>query len=129
MSDKKNLSVFSYHSSLITHHFLFRWLRGGRRTRLRRRIRVRVVGRSRARRRVGLLLIRRLDALSEFLDFGVGARDRRFEVCAAAFEQFELLLYARALALKALLDRVAHSRRVRSEEHTSELQSRQYLVC
>src|SRR3712207_8977867 len=38
-------------------------------------------------------------------------------------------LYEEALVDRDLSERMAAARRVRSEEHTSELQSRQYLVC
>src|SRR3712207_8529343 len=36
---------------------------------------------------------------------------------------------ARAKLLPSQIERLADERQVRSEEHTSELQSRQYLVC
>src|SRR5258707_3591910 len=37
--------------------------------------------------------------------------------------------HARVVALRQLHDEVVRRRGLRSEEHTSELQSRQYLVC
>src|SRR5215218_5931509 len=63
----------------------------------------------------GLLLLRgvgRVYALAQALDFGVGRSDRGFEPRVARGQKFELLLYARALALQLLRDGVAHGRRV-----------------
>src|SRR3712207_7851665 len=41
----------------------------------------------------------------------------------------ELFMHQRCPVLECLLDVRHHAHRLRSEEHTSELQSRQYLVC
>src|SRR5947209_16397603 len=52
------------------------------------------------------------------------------EVLGALYDQVELLLaVAHRLQRRALLLDVGGAAHPRSEEHTSELQSRQYLVC
>src|SRR5205085_6306351 len=121
MRDERNAVI--HPPSLRPHPLVQRWLRRRRsRTGLRSRRRVRVCSRRGARSRVGLLLVRGLDALAQSLDLRVGGGDRGFEVRVACGEQFELLLYARALAFELLLYGVAHSRGVeRADERGAAL--------
>src|SRR3712207_7658528 len=62
---------------------------------------------------------------------GGGGAEQALELAEGEFDRVEIRAVGRQVEQRrpARLDGFAHAGDLRSEEHTSELQSRQYLVC
>src|SRR3712207_6963023 len=74
-------------------------------------------------------LFRSLAALMELADLGPAAREAVPALAALLRDKSEDLRLNAAIALGKVGKDAVPALRERSEEHTSELQSRQYLVC